>query len=147
MEKFRAESGPELSPREKFEVLLGMFGTEKAKEKFLKLCREYFIYKVAPVNENDSENYKADKKPKYSNPLLSRAHDHLKDVFTRLALEYKNPSAVHEQVLREFQSRTLLGEAVRAYIHSLDNMDDDEDVEKMRGRSDTAYFHSLGRET
>ena len=141
----------ELSGKEKFDIILGLFGTEQARENFISLCQEYYKARMeqAPPIE-DAENYRSQRKVGYSPPRRAYVHNIIMETLTRLATESKNLTPVQESVLRDFHSRDNVAQAIKEYVFAGEDKDeeDDEDVvQKKKGdMSGPAYFHSLGRE-
>ena len=158
LEKDRSEientgkESEELLPHEKFDILLGLFGTNKAREKFLEICKNYLSARITTdiqINTSNSENYSTKKIP-YSPPGRALLHNIIMDTISKLAVETRDPTEVQSQVLRDFYSREEIAKAIKSYFaHEIkqENIDDEDELEKKKIKmSGPAYFHSLGRE-
>lgn len=139
-------------PREKFEILLSLFGNKQARENFISLCKEYHREKIQQtILPEDAENHRLKKKIIYSPPRRAHLHNAIMDTIARLATQSRNLTSSQESVLRDLHSRENVAEAIRAYILSENgvNEEDDEDEIMKKGtssESEVAHFHSLGRE-
>lgn len=151
MEKMPGGTAEERSGLEKLNTLLGMFGTEKARDNFISLCEQYYKARTEQVQaNNDTENYSRNKKVVYSPPRRAQIHNAIMEIIGRIATESKNPTAEQAEVLRDFASRENVAQAIKEYVLHQDSVDeeDDEDeaVKKKQNMSGPSYFHSLGRE-
>ncbi len=139
-----------ISPREKFDILLKMFGTDKARENFISMCKEYSSQRVGQeVSYGDAENYRHNRKISYSPPKRAALHNSIMDIIAKIAVQTKSLSPAQQLVLKDFQSRESVAEAIRAYLLAGKKIIDDEEEEAKKsptGKSDVARFHSLGRE-
>ena len=142
----------ELPPYEKFNILLGLFGTDKARENFLETCKKYLSARIAhetQINTSEAENYRP-KKITYSPPQRASLHNAIMDTISRLATETKNPSPEQSAVLSDFYSREDIAKSIKSYFAHESSQEylDDEDEPKVNRRdiSGPAYFHSLGKE-
>jgi hypothetical protein len=145
----QASSIEKLSLKEKFAVLLSVFGTEQARRNFIALCREYNTERVAQVvSQDDGENYRAKKSIVYSPPQRANLHNRIMETIGKLSVQSKKITPRQEAVLRDFHSREKVAEAVAAFILAESGLGGGDDLseEGRKNMSDTAYFHSLGRE-
>lgn len=130
----------------KFKVLLGLFGSDKARENFLALCKEYNSERVSQVvSQEDSENYRRKRPVTYSPPKRAALHNSIMETISRLATQTKNLTGEQEAALRDFHSREHVAEAIQAYILAEKGITGGGEIER-RDMSDVAYFHSLGKE-
>lgn len=145
----------ELSYVEKFDVLLGFFGSEKARNAFLEKCKMYLLARAAheaQVNLGDSENYRKVKNVSYSVPQRAETHNAIMDTIKALATEIKTFTETQEEVIRFFSNREEVAKAIKEYFKDQKERDkeyyndeDEPDVNR-RDMSGPAYFHSLGKE-
>ncbi len=137
---------------ENFRTILGMFGTTKAKGRFLSLCREYWTVRaVHDISLGDGENYHPSRKIEYSPQGRADTHNAIMDTIGRLAVQTKKYTPKQEMALRAFAEREEVAQAIREYI--LDEKDKDKDYledEDQPGSktdprkvSDVAYYHNL----
>lgn len=151
VEKFGTqESGKEkkMSGREKFEILLGIFGTDKARDNFLSVCREYLASRKSSVKVEDAENYSPESKVRYSSPRRAELHNYIMETMTLLATEAKDLTPEEEEALKDLHSREAMAQAIKEYVLAEEHREDDDEDEvakKQSGMSPTAYFHSLGK--
>ncbi len=132
-----------LSGKEKFEIVLKLFGTGNAQDSFLEVCRKYVALRVAlPA---DAEHYHAGSRRTYSPPQRAILHNQIMDTLKRLSLQKLSP--LSEKVLYEMADREVAGDIIKEWVLAHEN-EEDEDVEahKRNNMSGTAYFHSLGNE-
>ncbi len=139
-----------LSGREKFEIILGLFGTDTAREAFIETCKQYVSSRRDSVLRPDAENYQAGHRPAYSPPRRANLHNSIMETLTSIATQSKSLSPLQTKVLREMYDRNITAEIVKEYIASISNNDEGDEDEKQKkrsGQSDTAYYHSLGKGT
>lgn len=142
-------STEKISPRKKFEIILGLFGSDKARENFIALCKEYDQERSEQVVlSGDAENYKhGDKKIPYSPPKRAHLHNKVMETIAKLATQSKKLTPLQEAVLRDLHSRENAAQAIHKYLLEGHTADDEEDeIRKKGGQSEVAYFHSLGKE-
>ncbi len=139
------------SPKEKFEVLLSLFGSEKARKNFISLCKEYHMERVTRVILQDqNENFIPKDKATYSPPKRADLHNRIMEIIGKLAVQSKNITPLQEAVLRDFHSRECVAKAIRDFILTEQGIQRDGEEEllekKKEGMSETAYYHSLGED-
>ncbi len=137
-----------LSGKQKFDILLGLFGSAEARDRFVSICKEYYIARTKQtVQGNDGENHKPKKGVVYSPPKRAALHNKIMDTIGRIATESKNLNELQLSVLRNFASRENVAQAIKGYILAENTLeeDEDEDAIKKTTMSETAYFHSLSK--
>lgn len=78
------------SPKEKFEVLLGLFGNEKARQNFITLCKEYRVERVTQVvSQDQNETFVPKGKEEYSPPKRADLHNKIMEIIAKLAIQSK----------------------------------------------------------
>ena len=144
----------ELLPHEKFNILLGLFGTDRARKSFLETCKNYLSARIMHETQakmSDAENYRT-KKITYSPPERANIHNAIMDTISRLATETKNPTPEQSAILRDFYSREDIATAIKSYFthesktEYIKDEDEDKPEVKKKDMSDPAYFHYLGKE-
>lgn len=138
------------SRKEKFEMLLGLFGTDEARERFLSICKDYYGSRKEELPPTvDAENYRAQNNKRYSPPRRAELHNLIMETLTMLATQSKNLTPLQKSVLNEFHSREEIAGAVKEYVLAEEKREEDDEDEVERKRSSMsgpAYFHSLGKE-
>ncbi len=144
----------QLSGKEKFEAILALFGTDSARDAFIRSCREY----IGARDTANVESYAPDSftrhKAVISSPKQSIIHNKIMDTLTRLASQAPIISPLQAEVLREMHDRNITAKIIREYLAAkhaavinVEEKDDEEEDEKERGgMSDTAFYHFLGKE-
>jgi hypothetical protein len=135
-----------LSGKEKFDIVLKLFGTEKARDSFIELCKEYASLRIANSADAAGENYMPRQKRTYSPPRRANLHNRIMETLKALSLQRLDP--LPEKVLFEMASRETAGKIVKEWELANEHEDDEEDeaVRKRGDMSGSAYYHSLGRE-
>lgn len=141
----------QLSGKEKLEAVLALFGTDSAREAFIKICGEYIEARDKAIRESYAPDVSVRRRAITSSPKQAIIHNRIMDTITRLATQSPAISPLQSEVLREMADRDITAKIVREYVasNSATNAEDDDDDEKGRrkgGMSDTAYYHSLGKE-
>ena len=75
-----------LSGKEKFEVVLKLFGSEAAKNAFLETCREYVQERKVSSDDGHGENYVPRSRRTYSPPQRANLHNRIMETLKRLSL-------------------------------------------------------------
>lgn len=141
---------PQSTNYEKMRVVLGLFGSEKARENFLNLCREYNEIRnkhKARAMLVDGENYSRGKSD--SSGQRATIHNAIMTTLGKLSMQKLQPD--QQAVLNEMASRDFTAQVIHDYlaedavIHQeyVDSGEDDE--YKKPPQSNVAYFHSLGK--
>ncbi len=135
-----------LSPSEKFKIVLKLFGSAKARDAFMETCKEYANLRNANSNDVLGENYEPRARRSYSPPRRANLHNRIMETLKQLSLQKLNP--LSEKVLFEMASRETAGKIIKEWALASEDKEDEEDeaVRKRNDVSDTAYYHSLGRE-
>jgi hypothetical protein len=97
------------------------------------------------LREEDQQGVQNNRKRFLAKKSLMLFWDFL--VLQRLSLQAMNP--LQEKILGEMADREVTAEIIREWVLAHEDKEDDEEDEprKPSGMSDTAYFHSLGKET
>jgi len=106
---YNREEIPEFSNREMMDDVLSLFGTEEAKERFVKLCEDYLIafrrYKLQDVGV------------KISDKIRARIHNEIMDTLQRLSMAPKIKSgSKEEKVLWALADRDKVAEMIEEYF-------------------------------
>lgn len=141
----------QLSRKEKMEVVLALFGTDSARETFIQLCRDYIEARDKAVRESYSPDVSVRRRAITSSPKQAIIHNRIMDTLTRLASQSTNISPLQSEILRQMHDRDVTAQIIREYVMQKeasrsDDEDEDEKGRRKGGMSDTAYYHSLGRE-
>ncbi len=144
------DSYEQLSGKEKFEQILALFGTDAAREAFVETCRKYIEARQRAVRESYAPEPSVRHRAVMSSPKQAVIHNKVMDTLTRLANQAPNVSPLQRKILIEMHNRDTTAEIIREYVsavHRAKKEDDDEsDGGRKDGMSDTAYYHSLGKE-
>lgn len=135
-----------LSGKEKFDIVLKLFGTQKARDTFVGICEEYAALRIANSAEIAGENYEPRQRRTYSPPRRANLHNRIMETLKQLSLQKLDP--LSEKVLFEMASRETAGKIIKEWELANEHEEDEED-EAVRRRGDmsgTAYYHSLGKE-
>jgi len=139
-----------LPSKTKFKVLLDLFGSEKARENFISLCKEYNIERTRQVILQDTvENYRPTKSIDYSPPKRAELHNNIMEIIAKLAVQLKKVTPLQKSVLRDFHSRENVAEAIKAFIlaeQGATGAEEELSKGESKNMSDVAHFHSLGKE-
>ena len=141
----------EFSLKAKFEILLGLFGSEKARQNFISLCKEYHKERIRQIIlQDEGENYKPKNTITYSPPKRADLHNKIMEIIGKLAIQLKNTTPLQEATLRDLSSRENVAEAIREFILAEQGTirDGEEELleENRKNMSDVAYYHSLGND-
>ncbi|MBU0998994.1 hypothetical protein KKG24_01650 [Patescibacteria group bacterium] len=141
----------EFSLKAKFEILLGLFGSEKARQNFISLCNEYNVERVKRIILQDqNETFIPKDKVAYSPPKRADLHNKIMEIISKLAVQSKKITLLQEAVLRDFHSREYVAEAIKEFISTEKETtrDGGEELSGENGKnmSGVAYFHSLGND-
>lgn len=140
------ESAERLTGKEKFEIILKLFGTNTARAAFIEVCKKYVALRLTSLADDHGENYVPRGGRVYSPPQRAKIHNQIMDTLQHLALQKLAP--LQEKVLREMASREAAGQIIKDWVSANDHPEEEEEGESERKRSDMsgpAYFHSLGR--
>lgn len=145
------EGKPEkLGGKEKFEEILKLFGTDQARENFVKTCIDYIEANNKAAHESYAEAPSVRRRAVTSGPKQAIIHNKIMDALTRLASQAPEISPVQREVLREMYNRDVTAKIIRQYMETVGMVsieENEEENEKKRQKmSDTAYYHSLGKE-
>ena len=145
------EGKPEkLGGKEKLEEILKLFGTDQARENFIKTCRDYIEARNRAIRESYAEAPSIRRHAVTSGPKQAVIHNKIMDTLTRLASQSLEISPVQREILTEMHNRDVTAQVVREYVESVRAVpkeESEEDAGEKRGKmSDTAYYHSLGKE-
>lgn len=153
-EKFESpqiESDPELeyqalSGKEKFERLLGLFGTEAARAGFIETCEKYVAERR--LNSSSGRSEYAGTKQTYSPPKRAALHNKIMDTLTKLATQHKKIDPVTRKVLFEAATRETMASIAQEWVSANEYGEDtDEDQQARKGTSSiTAFYHSRGQD-
>jgi len=138
-----------LSGKEKLEAILSLFGSDAAREAFIKSCKEYIEARDKAVHESYSDDTYTRRRAVISSPKQAVIHNRIMETLTRLASQAPTISPLQSEILRKMADRDITAQIIREYVASKDetSADEEEDPEQQRkGMSDTAYYHSLGKE-
>jgi len=141
----------ELSGKEKFEVILKLFGSETARHAFIETCKQYVALRTFS-SESALEEGQGDERDKYTlSPKRAILHNRIMETLKHLSLGRLDP--LSEKVLHEMASREITKQIVKEWVLAHENaVDEDEDIkatEEIRKKNDMSgpsYFHSLGKE-
>jgi hypothetical protein len=143
----------QLNGKEKLEAILALFGTDLARESFVETCEKYIEARDRAVRESYAPVESVRRRAITSSPKQAVFHNKIMDTLTRLASQAPVISPLQSEVLREMADRDVTARIIREYVASpgtAHEEDEDNDENEKGGRkggmSDTAYFHSLGRE-
>lgn len=131
------------------EAVLALFGTDTARDVFVQKCREYIEARDKAIRESYSPDASVRRRAITSSPKQAVLHNAIMDTLTRLASQALSISPIQGEVLREMHNREVTAKIIREYVATRTVVDEDEKEEgitKKGGMSDTAYYHSLGRE-
>lgn len=139
----------QLTGADKFRIVLKMFGTEQARQNFIKKCQEYYAIRTKTQARANVENYRKGPKVDYSPPKRAEVHNAIMDTIKRLA-NAKKWGPLQEKVLNEMSDREVVAQIIHDYLSHEKWLAESDDEYKnsggpKEGQSDTAYFHSLGR--
>jgi len=144
------DKGEQLSGKEKFEQILALFGTDTARENFVETCRNYIDTRQRAVRESYAPQESVRRRAISSSPKQAVIHNKIMDTITRLANQAENVSPLQRKILIEMHDRDTTAEIIREYVnevHRVKKLDEDEENGgRKKGMSDTAYYHSLGKE-
>ena len=135
-----------LQNKDKFEIILKLFGSTPARDSFIEVCKKYAALRKVSLPDGNGENYEHGGR-KYSPPQRANLHNQIMDTLQRLSLQKLAPT--QEKVLFEMASREMAGQIIKDWVLAQsDEGEDDEDKleEKRKHMSGPAYFHSLGKE-
>ncbi len=94
-----------LSNKEKFEIILKLFGTDKARDIFIENCKKYADARIASARnayvQNHGENY-ISLRDRYSPPKRAHYHNEIMYTLNNLSLQKLDP--IQEMVLKEMRS-------------------------------------------
>lgn len=137
------------SPEGKLDVILGLFGSEKARQNFISLCEEYNMERTrSRILPDDAEGSGLKKaKISYSPPKRAHLHNMIMEIIGKLAIQFENPTPLQKKVLGELHSRENVAEAIRAYIINERGAGQEDGEREIREntKSPTAYFHFLNK--
>lgn len=144
------DKSEQLSGKEKFEQILALFGTDTARENFVETCRLYIEARQRAVRESYAPQESVRRRAISSSPKQAVIHNKVMDTITRLANQAENVSPLQRKILIEMHDRDVTAEIIREYVstvHRVKEIDEDEETGgRKKGMSDTAYYHSLGKE-
>jgi hypothetical protein len=108
-----------LSDGEKFQIVLGLFGTPAAREKFIDLCKNYLEARNEQIVASDGEeSYRKGKKGiSYSPPHRAKFHNAIMETLHKLALQKLKP--IQEQVLFPMHDREVAAGIIAAGISEM----------------------------
>ena len=151
LESAHIENNPEqeylaFSGKEKFERLLGLFGTQTARDGFIETCRKYIGERRLSSGSGRSE-YPGEKK-KYTSPQRAKLHNAIMDTLKRLATQTRKIDPVTEKILYEVAERDTMAAIAEEWVSANEyGEDEDEDQKARRGTSSmTNFFHSRGKD-
>ena len=148
LESPREEFG-QLSGKEKLEAILSLFGTNLAREAFIKICERYIEARDKAIHESYSDDTYIRRRAINSSPKQAVIHNRIMDTLTRLASQTQTISPLQNEVLRKMADRDITAQSIREYVASKGKVnanEEDEPEQRKKGMSDTAYYHSLGKE-
>lgn len=142
-----------LSATKKIEAILALFGTDAARDVFMKSCREYIKARDIANVESYAPDSFTRRKAITSSPKQSIIHNRIMDTLTRLASQAPSISPLQAEVLREMHDRDKTAEIIRKYLEETratvvedeDEEDGERDEKERGGMSDTAFYHFLGK--
>lgn len=106
-----------LSNKEKFEVVLKLFGSPSARDSFIETCKRYIEEKGTSLPDayasNDAENYRP-MKARYSPPKQSLLHNRIMETLQHLSMQKLPP--LQEKVLNEMGSREVAGQIIKDWV-------------------------------
>lgn len=99
----------ELSRKEVFSVLLGMFGSQKTRANFVMLCQSYWRERYRDAAQ-DGENSVMTRRSEYHNAIMA--------TIERINSQIKEPTELQQQVLRRLLgSREEVAQCAKAYLY------------------------------
>ena len=126
-----------LSPNEKFEIVLKLFGSAKAKDVFIETCKEYADLRNAAPADALGENYEPRQKRTYSPPRRANIHNRIMETLKQLSLQRLDP--LSQKVLFEMASRETAGKIIKEWSLT-SNHEEDETVRKRNDMSGPTYL-------
>jgi hypothetical protein len=108
-----------LSDGEKFQIVLGLFGTPAARENFIDLCKNYLeAQNEQMVASNSEESYRKGKNSvSYSSPHRAKFHNKIMATLHGLALQKLKP--IQEKVLFPMHDREVAAGIIAAGISEM----------------------------
>ena len=135
-----------LSGKEKFELILNLFGTETARRTFIENCRNYVAERRK--SSGSGRNEYTDTKRDYSPPQRAKFHNAIMETLKKLATQSKKIDPVTRKVLFEAASREAMAAIAQEWVAANEyGEDEDEDRQARKGTSSlTAFYHSRGED-
>jgi hypothetical protein len=137
----------QLDGKEKLEAILGLFGTDSARESFIENCEEYIKARNKAARESYSLDSSVRSRSVTSGPVQAIIHNKIMGTLIRLATQSQNISPLQREILREMHDRDVTAKIVGEYVASKNiSKGNGAEEEDGRGRvSGAAYYHSLGK--
>lgn len=138
------ENNETLSGKEKFDVVLNLFGSEAAKNAFLEACKKYVTERKTSSNIGHDEIYVPRTRRTYSPPKRAALHNQIMETLKRLSLQKLDP--LSEKVLFEMADREIAGGIIEDWVRANEGEEDEDEIERKKGKSTTTYYHSKGED-
>jgi len=133
-----------------FSTLLTMFGTDVARENFLRHCRAYNSERIERERTQRVAEVSGEA-PAKSSPMRSQLHNKIMETIQAISLGTKRPTKEQQEALNTFASREDVAHAIHDFVKSehkeaRNTVHDDEYEQAPSAPSSAREWHMLGKE-